>query len=256
MRSQNHHNINMRALSLAALATSALALRAPVAPSIRCRTQSAQRAQRVQRVQKAWRWASVSVAAAPSSEEQSEQTSEQWSSLTVNELKAELKGRGLATSGLKRDLIDRLAGLPTDAVVPSEKGISSNHHRHRHHHHHHHHRRHHQHHRHRHRRLRQPFSAFTKSSSDAPSPSPSSSSKRRAPKAVPWVTCASTTEMNRACEMLIKEGDHVLELGAQLQATSENIAKAAGPTGAVFQLDVARKVPRQTHSMPCHAMPC
>ena len=67
---------------------------------------------------------------------------------------------------------------------------------------------------------------------------------------MPWVTCASTTEMNRACEMLISEGDHVLELGAQLQATSENIAKAAGPTGAVFQLDVARKVSSAQRAAP------
>ena len=86
-----------------------------------------------------------------------------------------------------------------------------------------------------------PFSVKAPSSSPPTSQPKSNSSRLERVKAIPYVATSSTVEHGRALAQYIHEGDTVLELGTQLDASSEIILNAIGSTGSAYLVDVKRK---------------
>jgi hypothetical protein len=65
---------------------------------------------------------------------------------------------------------------------------------------------------------------------------------------VPFLVAASSTDVEQAAAALIREGDRVLELGSQLGRRSEVLAAAAGATGHLLCVGIARKASRRASS--------
>ena len=65
---------------------------------------------------------------------------------------------------------------------------------------------------------------------------------------VPWITCASSVELNRAVVQHVRAGDCVVEFGSQLQDTSKLIVDAVTPAGTAILLDTQRKIPKKVTS--------
>ena len=60
-----------------------------------------------------------------------------------------------------------------------------------------------------------------------------------------WIACTSTTEVTRAIERYVHNGDVVAELGSQLRESSKALCEAIGPSGKAILVDVERKFPNE-----------
>jgi hypothetical protein len=60
-----------------------------------------------------------------------------------------------------------------------------------------------------------------------------------------WIACSSTTEITRAVQMYLQNGDIVAELGSQLRETSKVICETIGSAGKAMLVDVERKFPNK-----------
>jgi len=90
----------------------------------------------------------------------------------------------------------------------------------------------------------QAFSVQAPPSSPLPSPSAAASTKKndkpQRVKPIPYIATTSSKEHGRALAQFIREGDSVLELGTQLDASSETILNGIGSTGSAVLVDVQR----------------
>lgn len=67
-----------------------------------------------------------------------------------------------------------------------------------------------------------------------------------------WIVCPSTNDLEEAVRRWIRPSDSVTELGAQLRSVSNAILESvdASQGGTAFLIDVARKLPAATNSLP------
>ncbi|EJK61746.1 hypothetical protein THAOC_17711 [Thalassiosira oceanica] len=69
--------------------------------------------------------------------------------------------------------------------------------------------------------------------------------RRKQTSVTKWIACSSTTEVARAIDKYINEGDTVAELGSQLRDSSMALCQAVGATGKALLVDVERKFPNE-----------
>lgn len=62
---------------------------------------------------------------------------------------------------------------------------------------------------------------------------------------VQWIACSSTTEVTRAIQKYVQEGDTVAELGSQLRESSKTLCESIGPAGKAVLVDIERKFPNE-----------
>lgn len=71
-------------------------------------------------------------------------------------------------------------------------------------------------------------------------PSKASSSSRTRVKPIPYIATTSTVEHGKALSQYLKDGDRILELGTQLDASTDKILDGIGPTGSAVLVDIKR----------------
>lgn len=69
--------------------------------------------------------------------------------------------------------------------------------------------------------------------------------QKKRKNATKWIACSSTTEVTRAIEKYVQEGDAVAELGSQLRESSTTLCETIGPTGKAVLVDIERKFPNE-----------
>ena len=84
-------------------------------------------------------------------------------------------------------------------------------------------------------------------SEDCTTKTKSSNKKKRQPN-LPWITCVTALELQRAIQTFVRPGDHVLELGSLLSETTEVLCNQIESHGRATLLDIARKEPSSGRS--------
>ncbi|KAL7536454.1 hypothetical protein ACHAXR_010708, partial [Thalassiosira sp. AJA248-18] len=69
--------------------------------------------------------------------------------------------------------------------------------------------------------------------------------RKKSSSSVKWIACSSTTEVTRAIEKYVQQGDVVGELGSQLRESSISLCENIGPTGKAVLVDIERKFPNE-----------